>query len=108
MLTFDVANRKRSRELALTQHPALRRLTQKLDASFRMKRFLHNRGWISTAPCRPLFVRGLSRYRESLFVGMSPATILEIDYASGELVDRFCYRHEVCCCIHGLHVAESA
>jgi hypothetical protein len=105
VLTFDLVDGKRSRELSLPRYPGLKRLASKLDASFRVKRLLYKYGWASMAPDRPFFVRGLSRYRNSLFVGMSPASILEIDDASGELIDLFHYRDDVRFCVHGLEVA---
>jgi len=59
---------------------------------------------------RPLFVRGLAHLEGSRFlVGISPATILEIDIDSGELLDQFRYSRDVRVCPHGLvAIADSA
>ena len=55
-------------------------------------------------PPRPLFVRGLDRLGDLLFVGVSPATILCIDEHQGKLVDAYSYSQDVGVCIHGLRV----
>jgi hypothetical protein len=52
---------------------------------------------------RPVFVRGLSETpRGTILVGISPATILEIDPESCELVDHFTYSSNVNEAVHGL------
>ena len=56
------------------------------------------------SPPRPVFVRGLDFAEDRLFVGISPATILCIDWDRGELVDHYNYSQNVHVCVHGLKV----
>lgn len=51
---------------------------------------------------RVLFVRGMQLVGNRLFVGFSPATIVEFEYSSGTLVDLFQYSTRVKDCVHGL------
>lgn len=55
---------------------------------------------------KPLFVRGLAMDSDHrfLFVGLSPASILCIDWEKRELVDAFNYSSHLVNCIHGLKV----
>lgn len=53
----------------------------------------------------PHFVRGMQLVGDRLFVGISPATILCIDLASGEIVDHYQFSRDVRVAVHGLKVA---
>jgi hypothetical protein len=56
-----------------------------------------------TTIARPLFVRGLCQTsRQSVLVGISPATILEIDWTAGKLRDMYMYSEDRHVCIHGI------
>lgn len=56
---------------------------------------------------RPIFVRGLAHLGgERVLVGLSPATILEIDIGSGRLLDLFQDSTDVRVCPHGIAVAS--
>jgi hypothetical protein len=73
----------------------------KRSPSFRVSQWLVK----NIVASRPVFVRGLcSTPSGSILVGISPATVLEIDYRNGELVDVFAYSKDVNECIHGLNV----
>jgi hypothetical protein len=55
------------------------------------------------AVARPIFVRGLALTpRGTALVGISPATVLEIDWARGRLIDMFTYSRNRHVCVHGL------
>ena len=52
---------------------------------------------------KSIFVRGLDIIDEKrVLVGISPASVLEIDIASNELLDMFQYSHDVGDAVHGL------
>jgi hypothetical protein len=56
-----------------------------------------------TAIARPLFVRGLCYTdKQSVLVGISPATILEIDWETEKLLDMYMYSNNRHVCVHGL------
>jgi len=57
---------------------------------------------------RPLFTRGMCRLDDArLLVGVSPATVLEIDYKKSRLLGMFQYSTSANECIHGLEAAPS-
>jgi hypothetical protein len=61
----------------------------------------------SFAMARPIFVRGLViTARGTVLVGISPATVLEIDWQRGRLVDLFTYSRNRHVCVHGLACRE--
>lgn len=68
------------------------------------KRALSAFGLTRSAIARPLFLRGLTVFNNSMFIGLSPASILCIDLHTGELVDAYQFSHDVNECIHGLAV----
>ncbi len=57
------------------------------------------------ALARSLFVRGLQVVGNRVFVGVSPAAILCIDWNTGELADVYQHAEQVTCAVHGLQVA---
>lgn len=104
VLQFDLRRGQRERRLAFGDAPAVRSLVRTADLVYAAKRFLAKRRLLPHTPPRPVFVRGLARHGGFLFVGISPATILQIEEKSGELVDHFTYDRRVAACIHGLEV----
>lgn len=52
----------------------------------------------------PIFVRGLFHHESTLFIGISPATLLQIDMATGRLLDHYSYSSNANVCVHGLVV----
>jgi len=55
---------------------------------------------------RPLFLRGMDRVGDRLYLGLSPAAVVCVDLRSRELVDAFRYSSDLRVCIHGLSVWE--
>lgn len=54
---------------------------------------------------RPVFVRGLGAVNDRrVLLGISAATVVEIDLYTGELVDLFQYSPDVAVCVHGLAI----
>ncbi len=64
-----------------------------------------NTGSVTPVVARPLFVRGLVILGDRAFVGLSPATILEFDLLSRQLVGCMTLTHDPRVCIHGLAIA---
>lgn len=69
------------------------------------KRVLLALGLTKSAIPRPLFLRGLAVCGDSLFAGLSPASILRINLRTGVLVDAYRFSRDVNECIHGLAVS---
>jgi hypothetical protein len=101
---FDLKSGRRVSEIDLMEFAPVARLARFRDPVRDLKLSLHKRGWLAVAPPKPIFVRGLARHGGSLFVGLSPATILEIDESSGRLLDHFTFDRRVHACIHGIAV----
>lgn len=55
----------------------------------------------------PLFVRGLQAVGDEVFVGISPATILRLNWKTGDLLDLYQYSKDVSVCVHGLKLRAS-
>lgn len=58
---------------------------------------------IIKVPAVPLFVRGLALAGSTLFIGVSPASIIQIDWRTGELIDIYQYSDNVHAAIHGIY-----
>ncbi|MCJ7519125.1 MAG: TIGR03032 family protein, partial [Anaerolineaceae bacterium] len=69
-----------------------------------MRKVLENFGLLKHATVMPFYVRGLDVVGDLLFVGMSPAAILCINWQSEELIDTFDYSSDSRIAIHGLKV----
>ncbi|WP_263785478.1 hypothetical protein [Salinibacter grassmerensis] len=72
------------------------------------KEALWKAGGIKGSVAEPLFVRGLARREDTLFIGVSPASILQVDVKTGALVDAYQYSSNVHACIHGLAALNGA
>ena len=72
------------------------------------KEALRKIGGIEGSVAKPLFVQGLARREDTLFIGVSPASILQVNVTTGALVDTYQYSSNVHACIHGLAVLNDA
>jgi hypothetical protein len=77
-----------------------------LDRRTRLQALAARRRGQSDALARSLFVRGLQVRGDLVFAGVSPATILCLDWRTGRLVDAYQHSDRVTCAVHGLQVAE--
>ena len=105
VLCFDLLRGERLGRISFGDAPAVSSLLRKPDRIYAFKRCLAKAGLWPHSPPRPAFVRGLARHDGSLFVGISPATILQLDERSGRLIDLYTDSNNVAACIHGLEVA---
>lgn len=55
----------------------------------------------------PFFVRGMDLHEERLYIGISPASVLCLDWQTGKLVDSFTYSEDIRKAVHGLRVVLS-
>jgi len=107
VLHFDLRSGEPPRKLGFGEAPEVRALVRGHDRVYALKRILARFRLHPHAPPRPAFARGLARHGGSLFVGISPATILQLDETTGALIDLYTDSHDVAACIHGLEVAQS-
>jgi hypothetical protein len=101
---YDLHTRTLKRTISLTKFGLVRHLILKHQLSYLARGILKRLLFPQLSAPRPVFVRGLDRVGDLLFVGISPAAILCIDWRSGELVDFYRYSEDVAVCIHGLKV----
>lgn len=104
---FSLETGKRLRKIDLTEYKWVRDLIRWKIPSYWGRELATRAGLIDDVVAKPLFVRGLVPFGSSLFVGISPAAILQIDIQSGNLVDAYRYSSDIHVCIHGLDVAPS-
>lgn len=93
-------------KIDLTQYRWVRRLIRWHVPVYWGKEVARTVGLVEHSVAKPLFVRGMARQGDTLFVGFSPASILQIDWRSGELLDAYNYSSDVHVCVHGLEVME--
>jgi hypothetical protein len=108
VLVFDLASGKRQRHIGWGSAPRVRELLAGKETLYRVRRRLEKLHLLPVRASLPGFARGLARHGGRLFVGIAPASILELDEAGGELVSSFTYSTNVDACIHGLAVDPTA
>jgi hypothetical protein len=101
---YHLPTRTLERTIKLTRFGLVRRLVLKHQLGYLARGMLKTLFFHQMSAPRPVFVRGLDRLGDLLFVGVSPATILCIDMKSGSLVDSYRYSDDVAVCVHGLKV----
>src|ERR1700722_372849 len=90
--TLEISNLEAVQQLVHSSKPrGLRRLLASTDKS----------------SSDPLFVRGLQVAGDEVFVGISPATILHLNWKTAELLDHYQYSDDVSVCVHGLAIRTS-
>lgn len=101
---YDLRARELVKVIDVAAFPFARALERRAAAKSSASRVLGKLGLTQATVARPLFVRGLDRVGDLLFVGVSPASVLAIDWRRGELVDAYRYSADVEVCVHGLKV----
>jgi hypothetical protein len=100
---FDLPSRRERCKIDLTTFPAVQAIKRQSWFADVVTRGLKQLG-LKSPLARPLFVRGIDRLDDNLFVGFSPATIVCIDRNRMQLVDLYQHSRDVGECIHGVHV----
>ncbi|MFB6248429.1 MAG: hypothetical protein ABEL97_07660 [Salinibacter sp.] len=99
---FSLETGKRLTKINLTEYKWVRDLIRWKIPSYWGRQLATRVGLIDDVVAKPLFVRGVVPFGNSLFVGISPAAILQVDPQSGNLVDAYQYSSNIHVCIHGL------
>ncbi len=71
-----------------------------------VRRVVEKLGFSRKIPAMPLFVRGLALHDEYIFIGVSPASILQFHWQTGQLIDQYQYADDVRATIHGLYIPD--
>ena len=103
---FDLPDWRRRQTIDLTRFPWARRLLRAEQRRVLARRVKRKIRIVSRVAAKPLFVRGLDGQGEVLVVGVSPATVLVIDWRRDELLDAFHYSDDVNVAVHGLKVID--
>lgn len=104
MRVYDLQTRTLERTIRLMRFGLVRRLVLKHQLNYLARGVLKRFFFRELSAPRPVFVRGLDKLGDLVFVGISPASILCIDWRSGELVGYYRYSADVAVCVHGLRV----
>lgn len=99
---YTLRNGKKIREITLLNYKWVRNTLRRYSPNFFQKMLRKFKLFSSVA--HPIFIRGLDLADNHIFVGISPATILCVNYQTGELVDLFPFSDDVRVYIHGLKV----
>ena len=99
---YDMATGRQVKEISLMQYRWVRRKLWWHMRTRRLRQYLGRHGLPRLARSEPLFVRGLHLLGDMVFVGASPAMVLQINWRTGELVDAYQFSRDLDCCIHGL------
>lgn len=103
---FDCRSGRETHRIELVQFAWVRRLLRSCSPGWLRRSWARLRGrCLPAAVARPLFVRGLDVLGDELFVGVSPASILRINWRTGELLDAIQLSDDIRDCVHGLRVA---
>jgi hypothetical protein len=105
--TFDLVTGRLTRTIDLRRFPWVQGLEASVRRPSRPRRMVA-RALRRPVVARPLFVRGLARHEGRLYVGVSPATILELDERSGALLGTYQHTSDANEVVHGLHVWSDA
>ena len=68
------------------------------------RRILNQFGLAEYEIVMPFFVRGMDLLDDLVFVGISPASVLCVNWQTGKLVDSFTYTEDIRIAVHGLKV----
>jgi len=101
---YDLNEGELIRTINLTEFKLIRGLLLKNKLNYFLKGLLKKLFLPQIDVPKAVFVRGLDRVGNLLFVGISPATILCIDLENGKLLDSYSYTDNVNVCVHGLKV----
>jgi hypothetical protein len=99
---YDLSNGHLLQVIDVMTFPWVRELERKVNPGL-LKTTLGKVG-LGESVARPLFLRGLDRVGDLLFVGCSPAAILCINWRTKSWVDAYLYNEDVRTCVHGLQV----
>jgi hypothetical protein len=80
------------------------RLVKKYKQTESFRKLLRKIGFTRQDAVMPFFVRGLDIKDDLLFIGMSPAAILCVNWQTSTLVDSFDYTHDARKAVHGLRI----
>ena len=103
LLIYDLTRKMKVKEIDLLQYEVVKNIRKQYSPS-PMKRLLGNLPLRNQIKAQPLFWRGLAVHGDHVFIGMSPAAILCINYQTEEFVDYYCHTTNVREAIHGLEL----
>ncbi|MCG3150012.1 MAG: hypothetical protein PCFJNLEI_03479 [Verrucomicrobiae bacterium] len=108
VVALDLGTGQVKRRINLIEFPIVARLAEVSEVK-RVPAWVQFRNFVMRKRMtRPLFTRGLCRLDDSrILVGISPASVLELNYKTGELLDRFTLSTGANECIHGLEARPS-
>lgn len=104
---FDLVQRKLVRRINLLPFHPVGTYTRFYDFMAPVRKVLRKTGIYDAIQANPFFVRGLDLVDDKLFIGISPASILCVDWERSKVIDYFSYSTDVRQAIHGIKVVEN-
>lgn len=105
---YDRQSGEQTQEIDLMAYEWVSRMLRWHLRTIGLRKFLGRYGFPRLARSEPLFVRGLQLVGDTLFVGASPAMVLQIERKSGRLIDAWSFSRDLDSCVHGLWVDSTA
>ena len=103
---YDMGGSLKKRINLLPMHPAGKKvLSRRLLNPAR--KLLNQVGLAKHEIAMPFFVRGMDIVEDLMYVGISPASVLCVNWESGKLVDSFTYTEDIRKAVHGLKVINT-
>lgn len=103
---YDLTNGKLVQVIDVTGFKWVKDLLRWRDRIYKINKMVKERAFGRGRAARPFFLRGLDVHGRKLFIGASPACILQVDLDTGELDDTFIYSQKVLLSIHGIKVVN--
>lgn len=107
VMLFDLKKRSMIDRIDILKFAWVRSLARKSRRIAGIKSVLHRVGLVSAPPGRELFLRGLVVDNDRIYLGLSPASIIEINWRTKRFSDGYQYSANVNHCVHGLCLAAT-
>lgn len=104
VLIWDFNSRKIVDRIELKKFAWIKAMAKRPTLIHSLNRGLKRVGISRKSLARPLFLRGMYCHNDLLFVGLSPASIVCLNWKTRELVDAFQYTTDLRHSIHGIKV----
>jgi len=105
---YDLYSRKLIKSIDLLKHKLIKKIQTDTINDNRLKisikKYLSRFGVNINVKSKSIFVRGLDIDKDYIYVGISPASIICINWKTNDLVDYFQYSNDSSIAIHGLKI----
>ncbi len=104
LCVFELATGKLVRRIDLIPFHWAGNTARWYKATLPVRKFLDRAKIVKMQQTRPMFVRGLDVTGDLAYIGLSPASILCVNWRTGRLINSYTYSRDVSDAVHGLRV----